>query len=213
MHHVYQLTLVSLAIIAAACGGPDEADSGAETPTLPAESSGTSSSTEGTVAFEVDGRSEPMWGQALFRVVEGTPEIRLNVTGGDADDNLVVIDVSFGGLDGIFGVHELQLGLPETGVASLVASLDGQLYYPESGQLRLSLSEGRQLSGQFDMILIQAIPPSTRGETPRFEPDAPSMPVSGDFSGGWNVDCVSPLIGFTGGHVVRNSVYCMSLPL
>jgi hypothetical protein len=154
-----------------------------------------------------------MWGQAVFDVEEGTPEIRLNITGGDEDDNLVVIDITFDGVDGIFGVHRLPLGLDAPESAGFVASLDGRLYYPEDGQLELSLVEGRHIEGHFEGSVREAAAPTGSGGEPEFEAGGAPIQLGGGFDGGWNVHCVSPLVGFTGSHVVEDSAYCMALAL
>lgn len=209
MHHHCFVTAALFSLAALGCGDSE----GAPASSMPAPESDAPSAA--AFAFAVDGRSEAMWGQAVFHVVEGTLEVDLNITGGDSDDNLVVIDVIFEGLDSIIGVHPLRLGLPDdvNADASLIASFDGQVFYPQLGQLDLSLSAGRKIEGHFDTTLLQAVPEAQRGVAPRFEPDAVVLPSRGEFSGSWGVDCVSPLIGFTGGHVISDSAYCRGLDL
>jgi hypothetical protein len=166
-------------------------------------------SSEGaTLRLTVDGRGEPMMAQARIAVVEGEREVALTITGTDDADNIVMIDLAFDGLENVVGDHTLELGSPESDGPYAVASFEGQVYESPSGTVELSLSSDGSISGSFDIPLVQASPGAA--EAAALEP---VTAMAGVFSGSWNVSCLSPIRGFTGGHAVSDSPYCMNLEL
>lgn len=166
------------------------------------------SSEDARLQLTVEGRGEPMNAQARLSVIEGMSQVTLTITGADAADNLVMIDLAFDGLESVIGEHTVELGPPQANGPYAVASFEGQVYESPSGQVQLSLSSDGGISGDFDIPLVQASPGAA--EAAALEP---VTAMAGAFSGSWTVLCQSPVRGFTGGHAVSDSPYCNSLEL
>jgi hypothetical protein len=210
MHYSRIITVVALGFTMAACANsdPEPAD---ETPASPAQAERGTPAAEQPFEFAIAGRDQPMQGQARFKVLEGTPEIKLTIVGGDVDDNLLQINAPFVGVDQVRGPHSMQFGLPDAGVAYAVASLDGQAYYSQSGALELSLSAEGTVEGTFDISFVED---DLSGATSiAYAPNAVTTGVSGTFSGTFVVVCASPVIGFPDGHTVADTPYCQNLEL
>jgi hypothetical protein len=206
MHYSRILTLVAIGLTTA-CGNSDAARPSQEgAPATDAEPS------TSPFQFAVDGRDQPMQGQARFSVLEGTPEITLTIVGGDAANNLVQINAPFAGVEEARGAHSMQLGLPDGADAYAVASFDGQAYYSQSGTLELSVSAEGTVEGRFDISFVEDNLAGAGAEVV-FAPSAADRAVSGDFSGAYGVNCLSPVIGFPGGHNVADTAYCNNLEL
>jgi hypothetical protein len=212
MEHLARTFALSLWIAAVACAdsGPKPGEAEAvDSETPEAMQMEPQNSSEGTkLQLTVDGRSEPMNAQARLAVVEGMRRVTLTITGGDAADNLVMIDLEFDGLENVIGDHTLELGPPAADGPYAVASFEGQVYESPSGEVELSISSGGSISGSFDIPLVEASPGAARAAALE-----PLTAMTGAFGGRWIVLCQSPIRGFTGGHAVSDSPYCNSLEL
>ncbi len=187
--------------------------SGSE-PSPPADdtraASGLGERTDEQVQLSIDGRDEPMHAQARLSVTEGMQEVSFNITGGDAADNFVVIDLAFAGVESVLGLHSIELEPAGIEGPHAVASLDGQVYDTARGQVELTLSKDGGVQGSFEIGLVVADLDGSRAAAGAAPSDGATS-ISGVFSGGWIVACVSPIRGFTGGHAVADSPYCNSL--
>lgn len=201
---------LSLCIAAAGCADPEPAPAEAapaeEAPVTEMEAQNSSEAAQ--LELTVDGRSEPMAAQARFGVVEGMRRVTLTITGTDAEDNLVMINLEFDGLENVAGQHTLSLGSPEMDGPHAIATFEAQVYESPSGEVELSVSRDGSISGQFDIPLSQASPGAA--EAAALEP---LTAISGAFDGRWIINCMSPIRGFTGGHAVSDSPYCNGLEL
>lgn len=200
--HLRASTAVLAGVAAAACA--DSKPTASPVPSAPAPEQMEPGDTRAEAALElnVEGRSEPLKAQARLQVVEGDREVTLTITGGDAADNLVLIDLGFDGVEAVMGDHSVQLGPPEAEGPYAVAILERQEYHSPSGEVELSLSRDGAIEGSFDVALLQ---------TGAAEAAAPVTALRGSFAGSWIVSCRSPIRGFTGGHTVSDSPYCNSL--
>lgn len=193
---------------APAPGGADAVDGEMPSTETPSAMEPQNSSEDARVELTVEGRGEPMRAQARLSVVEGEREVELTITGSDAADNLVVLDLAFDGLENVIGAHTFTLGPPVVDGPHAFASFEGQVYESPSGEVELSLSRDGTISGTFDIPLVEASPGAA--EAAALEP---VTAMAGVFSGGWLVTCLSPIRGFTGGHAVSDSPYCNGLSL
>jgi hypothetical protein len=170
-------------------------------------------------ALTVDSRASSFESLARVAVLEGEPLVTLTLVGGDDTDNFLSITAQLEGPENIRRLHSMPFGTVDDSVAYASASLEGQTYSSQAGTLEVSFVPEGGLRGTFEISLLPyAEPAGAAAETdamnpPAVNPPAGSLMLSGEFSGGFNVTCASPVRGFTGSHSVDNSPYCQSLEL
>jgi hypothetical protein len=141
------------------------------------------------LALAIDGWSEAIGAKALLNVTEGVEPVRLEISGGGQLD-VVLLDVDFEDLARSMGAHRLPVGLPEPGVDSAIASLGGQAYHSQAGVIEVTLSTDGNISGSFDVAL--ALDPDVPAGKPIvFEPSDDVRDLKGQFSGHWELFCLS----------------------
>jgi hypothetical protein len=164
---------------------------------------------ESDAAFRlsIDGWVEELGAKAQLNVTEGKPVVRLEITGTGLVD-VLLLDVNFDGVEGTMGLHQVELGLPvdDDPVDSAVASLDGQPYHSQSGHVEVTLSPDGSIHGTFDVAL--ALDPDFAPDEPvKFELTDQLRPLSGSFSGHWDLYCQSHLPGH-GDAFMKGGHYC-----
>jgi hypothetical protein len=171
-------------------------------------------------ALTVDSRAVSFQSQARLAVLEGEPVVTLTLVGGDDTDNFISITAQLEGPENIRRLHSMPFGTVDDSVAYASASLEGQTYSSQAGTLEVSFVPEGGLRGTFEISLLPyaELAAGAAGETdaidpPAADPSPGSLMLSGEFSGGFDVTCSSPVRGFTGSHSVDNSPYCQSLEL
>jgi hypothetical protein len=165
---------------------PDESSID-ETPSAPADS-------EWALAFSIDGRPAPMTARAEVKVVEGENAVHVSITGRTSGTDVMMIDLTFDGLENALGPHTVQFSLPEGGAHVANGSLDGNWYYSQGGSIDISLNTDGEIEGSFDIALAEGHM-SAAGEPIVFEPSEVTIPLDGEFSGSWVLNCHSRLAG------------------
>lgn len=201
MSHSGAIVAVAMGLLAVACGGAEPL------PAEPAEASPEESGDIETVLpegeevlpgsllqFRIDGREGPMGAQAQVAIQEGVPGVHVRITGGDEGSNMLMIDLSFDGLDDTMGPHQEEFALPDEGAHVANASLDGEWFYSQGGEIEVSLSPDGAIEGRFDVALA---PDHLEGmgEAPVFEATDDAKRVTGAFRGRWILSCQSRLAG------------------
>jgi hypothetical protein len=198
------------------CGGgdPDAAapldpvasapDDGAGDP-APAEPA---SDPEWGLDFSITGRSVPMTARAEVKVVEGSSAVHVAITGRTAGTDLMMIDLSFDGIENALGPHEVQFSLPEDGEHVANGSLDGNWYYSQGGTIELSVGPEGSIEGSFEIALAlgEMTPP---GQPLVFAADEEALPLVGQFRGQWVLNCMSHLAGHQS--LIAGGDYCDNL--
>lgn len=172
-------------------------------------SSGDEAAADGPI-FRVDGRGSSSATSGVMQVWEGEPAVELSLRGVDADGNLVLLYVTFDGVESVAGTHTFEIGLPGQASASGIGILDDQVYYSLRGQVALEISGDGRADGEFEMELAFD---DGSGPPQGMSSDAieSALDLSGSFESEWTVDCRTRLVGFTGGHYTHDSPYCQSL--
>lgn len=197
------LTFAGAAGLAGCGGGSSSSEGDGASPAEGGEA-------RGETHFAVEGRGESAKATTVLDVVEGEEASRLQITGSDGADDLIAIYVTFHGLDTVVGSHELPIGTVEAAEVFAVGSIDGSVYQSESGRLRLSLSSDYHSVGDFEMTL--ALDAASSPDQPAGEPARPAeLALTGTFESEWWVNCRSYISGFTGGHAVSDSPFCLAL--
>lgn len=208
---------VALGSLSLACGGgdpestaplepaPSAPDDGIDDPARP---SGAPTDSEWGLDFSITGRTVPMTARAEVKVVEGSSAVHVAITGRTAGTDLMMIDLSFDGIENTLGPHEVQFSLPEGGEHVANGSLDGTWYYSQGGTIELSVSPEGSIEGSFEIALARGemTPP---GEPIVFAPDAEAMPLVGRFQGQWVLNCMSRLAGHQS--LIAGGDYCENL--
>jgi hypothetical protein len=166
-------------------GGPEAAANGAE------------------FQLSIDGWTEAINAKAQLNVTEGVRAVRLEITAGGPQD-VVLVDVAFDGIEGSMGVHHLEVGLPGGKLDSAVASIGGQTYHSQAGEIDVNLTADGSIAGSFALALAQD-PEVAVGEPIVFELSEDVRDLNGQFSGQWKLFCQSHMPGhmfslMTGGH-------------
>jgi hypothetical protein len=156
----------------------------------------------------IDGWTDSIDAKAQLNVTEGVSAVQLQITGGGQRD-IILLDVDFDGLAGSMGQHRLEMGLPGGELDSAVASLDGQPYHSQGGQIQVSLSSDGNITGSFDVTIAQD-PEVVQGGPIVFELSDDVRSLKGQFSGKWNLFCQSHMPGHMSA-LVRGGDYCDSL--
>ncbi|HWO13177.1 MAG TPA: hypothetical protein VNN80_26935 [Polyangiaceae bacterium] len=140
------------------------------------------------------GQAVVMNARAELRVNEGEREVQLTITGRTPGTDVIVIALTFDGLENTFGRHSVQFSLPEGGPHDVNGSLGGEWYYSQSGQAEIDLTAAGRLDGHFEIALAHA-DESQSTEPFEFRPSAESAPLVGSFSVPWVLSCHSRLAG------------------
>jgi hypothetical protein len=178
---------------------PSEPEAPPATEELPAQRS----ADDPAFRLSIDGWQEELGAKAQLNVTEGRRAVRLEITGTGQVD-LVFLDLDFDGVQGSMGLHQVEFGLPGAAVYSAVASLGGQLYHSQSGQIEVTLSADGSIEGTF--VIALALDPEVPPDDPSdFEFSEEVLPLSGQFAGTWDLYCQSHLPGHSasfmkGGH-------------
>jgi hypothetical protein len=151
----------------------------------------------------IDGWTEAIDAKAQLNVTEGVRAVRLEITAGGPND-VVLVDVAFDGIEGSMGLHHLAVGLPGGGLDSAVASIGGQTYHSQAGEIDVNLSADGSIIGSFELALAQD-PEVAAGEPIVFELSEDVRDLKGQFGGQWKLFCQSHMPGhmsslMTGGH-------------
>jgi hypothetical protein len=217
--HSGSTTLLLLALVAA-CGGADTTASAGTPPNGEAPAPGGSEADgpqrDAAFALAIDGRATSLRSQASLTVLEGEPLVTLTLTGGDEQDNFITITAPLEGPENIRRLHALPFGPAEDVGAYASASLEGQAYSSQAGAFEVSFAPTGGLQGTYEITFspFEGLPAGVAaGEAADPGPAAESITLSGEFSGGFNVVCSSPVRGFTGSHAVSDSPYCQRLEL
>jgi hypothetical protein len=198
-----------------ACGGDDPESAAPLDPATPEDTPDTSdpdsnSEDEGewSLDFAIDGRVEPMTARAELKVDEGEPDVHVEITGRTAETDVMIIELTFQGLEAVLGQHLEQVGLPRESPHAANGSLDDIWYYSQSGEIEFSLSESGAIEGRFDIALARGeeIPV---GAPVVFRADEAPTPMVGTFSGPWVLSCHSRLVGH--GALVPGGKFCENL--
>jgi hypothetical protein len=149
-----------------------------------------------------------MGARAALIVKEGERAVQLSITATDGGDDLLILSVTFDGLDGSLGPHTLQVSLPDAGDDTASADLAGLPYHSQAGEIDLTLAADGLLSGTFALSMAHDADTSmAAGADGQPSPDV--LPLSGQFSGSWILSCESYLPGH---HVlVSGGSYCDNL--
>lgn len=199
MSHSGAIVAVAMGLVAAACGDAEHPPSepaaesspeqeGESEPALPEGELPPGSQLQ----LRIDGREEPLGAQAQVAVQEGTQGVHVRITGSDDGDNMLMIDLLFDGLENTMGPHvDEPFSLPRQGAHVANASLDGQYFYSQGGEIDVSLSADGAIEGRFDVALA----PDHLEQAPVFEATDDATVVTGAFRGRWILSCHSRLAG------------------
>jgi hypothetical protein len=201
-HMWYRSGVVALLGCLSGCGDSSE---GREPPTSEAEPGDDSSLTAPTgdglpppaegLRLTIDGLSTQLGAKAELEVIEGQQAVRLEITGTRASD-VFLMEVAFDGIESSMGTHQLEVGLPGTEMDSALASIDGQSYQSQGGQIALSLTANGDLLGNFELDLAEIVEVEL-GAPLAFEEGEIVRTLSGRFTGHWELYCQSRLPGHT----------------
>lgn len=149
-----------------------------------------------------------MGARAALNVKEGEPAVGLSITATDGGNDLLILSLTFNGLDGSLGAHTLAVSLPNSGDDTASASLAGLPYHSQAGEIDLTLSADGPLTGTFALSMAHDAD-SASAAGAEVQPSTDVLPLSGQFSGSWILNCESYLPGH---HVlVAGGPYCDKL--
>jgi hypothetical protein len=204
MSRLGAVVAVAFGSLSLACGGGDPestaplVDPAASAPDdgmdEPAEPAAVPTDPEWDLDFSITGRSLPMTARAEVKVVEGSSAVHVAITGRTSSGDLMMIDLSFEGLENALGPHEVEFSLPEGGEHFANGSLDGTWYYSQGGTIELSVGPEGSIEGTFEIALARG-ETTPAGEPLMFERDVDATPLLGQFSGEWVLNCQSRLAG------------------
>jgi hypothetical protein len=208
--------VVALGALSLACGGSDPESAAPLDPAAtapddvmdePTEPVGVPSDPEWGLDFSITGRSVPMTARAEVKVVEGRNAVHVAITGRTSGTDLMMIDLTFDGIENALGPHEVQFSLPEGGEHIANGSLDGTWYYSQGGTIELSVSPEGSIEGSFEIALARG--EMTPGLPIVFAPDEEATPLVGRFRGQWVLNCLSRLAGHQS--LIPGGDYCDNL--
>jgi hypothetical protein len=213
MSHPHAMVAIVFSLAAFACGGAEPASSLPVDPPAPTDTNdatveGDPSEPGSAFQFRIDGREGPMAAQARVTVQEGVPTVHLAITGGDDGDTMLVMDLSFDGIENTMGPHLVEFALPRQGDNVANASFDGAWYYSQGGEIDVRLSADGAIEGRFNVSLAPD-DLEAAGEPPVFESTENATTVSGDFSGRWTLSCQSRLAGHS--TLISGGEFCEEL--
>jgi hypothetical protein len=213
MSRLVAVIVVASGFFSVGCGGED--------PPRPAPDDMEGSEVEGAatedpndleqgLAFAITGRSTPMTANAQLKVVEGEVPVHIAIMSHTSGSDFVMIDLKFDSLDEALGSHAVQLSLPDDGTHFANLSLDDNWYYSQSGELTASVGADGSIEGSFDLDLARG----TLGEPNEpvvFAPSDVTTELKGTFSGSWQLNCHSRLMGHMA--LINGGDYCDELVL
>jgi hypothetical protein len=134
-------------------------------------------------------------GHALLKFIENISDVSLDIIGSSAEGDSIFLSLTFPRSAEVFGPHTNPLALPgESGNVAhvLFGSAPETYHYSRSGEVDLTLArEGHQLSGTFSIDVIEA----TESSDGEFEAVGEPLPLTGSFTGAYEVLCYSALPG------------------
>jgi hypothetical protein len=209
---------VAVGALSLACGG---GDSGTAAPSGPSPSmpdsvtdetaegpENVSSDAEWGLAFSIEGRTSPMTARAELRIVEGEDPVYVAITGRTSGTDVMMIELRYDGLEDALGAHSEQFSLPDSGAHVANGSLDGNWYYSQGGTIDLSVDRDGNIAGTFDIALARG-DMSALDEAVVFQATDEVIPLDGEFSGSWVLNCHSHLAGH--GVLIVGGEYCDNL--
>jgi hypothetical protein len=185
-------------------GAPASAPSAAST--VEATSSASDDADAPILELAIDGRDQPLAARAQLTVKEGQQSVELDISGTDAGDDLLLLELEFDDLGSCIGSHTLPLGLPGAGVNSASANFSELPYHSQQGEVDLTLYAGGAISGTFQLGLARD-PDRVAGQPVTFAPSDNLWMISGRFTGSWILDCFSVLPGHHESRMLGGS-YC-----
>lgn len=205
---------VALLVCGLGCGGA-EPEATAPDPNA-SESSPADGTAENTTepsatgfTLSIDGWTDSLGGKAQLNVSEGVQVVRLAITGSGLRD-VMLIDVSFDGLQDSWVPHHGDIGLPGMGWHSAIASIDGHTYHSQGGHVDVSLSADGHITGSFEVALAEDLEVAS-GEPVEFVQGETARTLTGSFTGRWELFCQSRLPGHR--TLIRGGDYCEGLEL
>jgi hypothetical protein len=208
---------VALGSFALACGGadpepaPDDATSQADGVDPELDGQGDEErDPEWGLDFEITGRTTPMTARAELKVNEGDPRVHVAITGRTSGTDVLMIDLTFDGIENALGPHQVEFALPDVGAYVANGSLDGNWYYSQGGRIDMTISADGDIAGTFDIALALG-DLGAPGDPVVFEPDAVATPLTGQFSGDWVLNCHSRLAGHS--TLILGGQFCDNLEL
>jgi len=158
--------------------------------------------------LSIDGWTGEILAKAQLDVVEGERGVRLEITGGGVRD-ILLLNVDFENLEGSMGRHQVAVGLPGEVGDSAIASIEGQWYHSQAGQIEVSLSADGSITGSFELALAEN-PEVQLGEPVVFELSEDLRGMKGQFGGEWKLFCLSHMPGHMTS-LVKGGDYCDAL--
>jgi hypothetical protein len=160
--------------------------------------------------LSIDGWTDGLGGKAQLNVSEGVQLVRLEITG-SAQNDVVLMDISFNDLEDSWVPHHWDIGLPGMDWHSAIASIGGQTYHSQGGHVDVSLSTDGHITGSFEVALAED-PYVPLGEPVEFVQGLTVRTLTGSFSGQWELFCQSRLPGHQAS-LIRGGDYCEGLAL
>lgn len=145
-------------------------------------------------AVTFTGQDIPMNARAEMLVNEGERDVQLSITGRTSGTDVIVIELTFNGLENTFGTHSLEFSLPEGGPHDANGSLGGEWYYSQSGQAEVTISPDYHVEGHVDVVLAHAAEAEPFQDY-EFKPSTENAPLTMTFSVPWVLSCHSRLAG------------------
>jgi hypothetical protein len=216
MSRLGAVIVVALGSLGLACGEGDPESTAPLDPAAsaagdgmgePAEPADVPSDPEWGLDFSITGRSVPMTARAEIKVIEGSNAVHVAIIGRTPGTDLMMIDLSFDGIENALGPHEVQFSLPEGGEHVANGSLDGTWYYSQGGTIELSVGPEGSIEGSFEIALARG--EMSPGEPLVFAPDEDALPLVGQFRGQWVLNCMSRLAGHQS--LIAGGDYCENL--
>jgi hypothetical protein len=205
---------VAVGSLGLACGGGDSDPTPAPLPPDPITDETTEGPADATsdlewgLAFSIKGRTSPMTARAELRVVEGEQPVQISITGRTSGTDVMMIELTYDGLENALGPHSEQFSLPEGGAHVANGSLDGNWYYSQGGTIDLSVDRDGNIAGTFSIALARGDMDALGGPVV-FQASDEVIPLEGEFSGTWVLDCHSHLAGH--GALIVGGEYCDNL--
>jgi hypothetical protein len=213
MSRLVAVIVVASGLISVGCGGEDPprppADDmqGSDMEGSDMEGSETDepNNLEPGLDFAITGRSAPMTANAELKVVEGELPVHVAIMSHTSGTDFVMIDLKFESLEEALGSHDVQLSLPNDGTHFANLSLDDNWYYSQSGELTASVGADGSIEGSFDIDLARGTL-GAPNEPVVFAPSDVTTELKGTFSGSWELNCHSRLMGHMA--VINGGDYC-----
>jgi hypothetical protein len=134
-------------------------------------------------------------GSARLTFVENIDHARLEIIATSPSADSMFMNLSYPRDAAVFGPHNTSLALPgqsENVAHVLFATAPEDYHYSRSGEVDLTLAlEGHQISGTFSIDVSEVSQLANGG----FEPVGEATPLTGSFTGGFEVLCYSTLPG------------------